>query len=132
MHIPFDNSYAALPDAFYTRVDPTSTATPKMLKFNKNLSDLLGISAANTASIEQILSGNEIPQNARPLAQLYAGHQFGNYNQQLGDGRAVLLGEVIDTKGLRRDIQLKGSGPTPYSRGGDGRAWLGPVLREFL
>jgi len=132
MHIPFDNSYATLPDGFYTRVNPTSTTASKTLKFNANLSDTLGISGQTPEEVAQVFSGNKIPQNAEPLAQLYAGHQFGNYNPQLGDGRAILLGEVIDTKGLRRDIQLKGSGRTPYSRGGDGRAWLGPVLREYL
>ncbi|CAN0158921.1 unnamed protein product, partial [Chrysoparadoxa australica] len=83
-------------------------------------------------ALAAILGGNAIPEGAEPLAQLYAGHQFGQFNPQLGDGRALLLGEVIGTDGLRRDIQLKGSGPTPFSRRGDGRAWLGPVLREYV
>lgn len=132
MRIPFDNSYAALPDGFYTRLGPTPVKDPKLLAFNAPLAQLLGIEVGDLAEAAQIFSGNHVPQNAAPLAQLYAGHQFGNYNPQLGDGRAILLGEVIDTKGTRRDIQLKGSGPTPYSRSGDGRAWLGPVLREYV
>ncbi|WP_298857047.1 protein adenylyltransferase SelO [uncultured Sulfitobacter sp.] len=132
MELPFDNSFAALPDAFYTRVPPTSVKAPKLLAFNDDLAKLLGISKADDAELAQIFSGNFLPQNADPLAQLYAGHQFGNFNPQLGDGRAILLGEVIDTNGVRHDIQLKGSGRTPYSRGGDGRAWLGPVLREYV
>lgn len=132
MNIAFNNSYAALPDAFYTRVHPTSVKAPKLLAFNEKLAESLGISAPDTAEIRNIFSGNEIPQGADPLAQLYAGHQFGHFNPRLGDGRAILLGEVLDTNGLRRDIQLKGSGRTPYSRGGDGRAWLGPVLREYV
>jgi uncharacterized protein YdiU (UPF0061 family) len=132
MTIPFDNSYAGLPDAFYTRVEPTSVKAPKLLAFNEELGLSLGISGLNDTQLADLFSGNELPQNAAPLAQLYSGHQFGNYNPQLGDGRAILLGEVKDTNGLRRDIQLKGSGRTPYSRGGDGRAWLGPVLREYV
>ncbi len=132
MHIPFTNSYAALSDAFYSRVQPTPVKSPKLLSFNKNLSDDLGISAPDMQQVETVFAGNEIPQYADPLAQLYSGHQFGNYNAQLGDGRAILLGEVLDTRNIRRDIQLKGSGRTPYSRGGDGRAWLGPVLREYV
>lgn len=132
MDIPFDNSFAALPDAFYTRVNPTSVTAPKLLAFNDDLAELLGLPVTGHAELAEIFSGNKVPHGADPLAQLYSGHQFGNYNQQLGDGRAILLGEVIDTNGIRRDIQLKGSGRTPYSRGGDGRAWLGPVLREYL
>ncbi|MFK7837788.1 MAG: YdiU family protein [Sulfitobacter sp.] len=132
MHIPFDNSYAALPEGFYTRLDPTSVAAPKLLAFNENLASLLGIDAGEVSELAQVFGGNKIPQTAAPLAQLYAGHQFGNFNPQLGDGRAILLGEVVGTDGMRRDIQLKGSGPTPYSRLGDGRAWLGPVLREYV
>lgn len=132
MHIPFDNSYASLPDAFYTKLSPTSVKAPKLLAFNRDLAKLLRIEIDDIAEVTQAFSGNSVPQGAEPLAQLYAGHQFGNYNQQLGDGRAILLGEVIDTNNLRRDIQLKGSGRTPYSRGGDGRAWLGPVLREYV
>ncbi|MGJ8597403.1 protein adenylyltransferase SelO [Sulfitobacter sp.] len=132
MHMPLDNSFAALPDAFYTRVAPTSVKAPKLLAFNEGLAKLLGIAATDQDDLAQIFSGNSLPQDADPLAQLYAGHQFGNFNPQLGDGRAILLGEIIDSNGIRRDIQLKGSGRTPYSRGGDGRAWLGPVLREYV
>ncbi|MFC6638379.1 YdiU family protein [Sulfitobacter sp. JBTF-M27] len=132
MHIPFDNSYATLPDGFYSRLDPTSVAAPKLLAFNKDLASLLRIEVGDLTEVADVFGGNDVPQNAAPLAQLYAGHQFGSFNPQLGDGRAILLGEVIGTDGLRRDIQLKGSGPTPYSRMGDGRAWLGPVLREYV
>ncbi len=132
MHIPFDNSYADLPDSFYTRLDPTPVAQPKILAFNENLAKVLGIETDDLNEAAVVFGGNKLPQGAAPLAQLYAGHQFGTYNPQLGDGRAILLGEVIGTDGIRRDIQLKGSGPTPYSRMGDGRAWLGPVLREYV
>ena len=132
MQIPFDNSYAQLPDGFFTRQKPTSVSTPNLLAFNDNLAKVMGIDVGDLTEAAQVFGGNSIPQNAAPLAQLYAGHQFGNYNPQLGDGRAILLGEVIGTDGIRRDIQLKGSGPTPYSRMGDGRAWLGPVLREYV
>ncbi|MEL6807329.1 MAG: YdiU family protein [Pseudomonadota bacterium] len=128
LHIPFDNSYAALPDAFFTRLDPTPVSKPQMMAWNKGLACDLGIEGPDAA----VFAGNTVPAGAAPLAQLYAGHQFGSYNPQLGDGRAILLGEVIDANGTRRDIQLKGSGPTPYSRMGDGRAWLGPVLREYV
>lgn len=132
MRIPFDNSYANLPESFYSRLGPTSVSSPNLLAFNDKLADLLGIEQNDPAELAAAFGGNSIPQGAAPLAQLYAGHQFGSYNPQLGDGRAILLGEVIGTDGIRRDIQLKGSGPTPYSRMGDGRAWLGPVLREYV
>ncbi len=132
MQIPFDNSFAALPETFYSRLDPTPVKDPKLLAWNKDLATLLGIEPGDLSEIAPVFSGNTVPSGAAPLAQLYAGHQFGNWNPQLGDGRAHLLGEVIGTDGIRRDIQLKGSGPTPYSRMGDGRAWLGPVLREYV
>lgn len=132
MHIPFDNSYAALPDAFYTALPPTAVKAPQMLAVNADLAQLLGIEIGDLTQAAQVFAGNVVPDGAAPLAQLYAGHQFGNWNPQLGDGRAILLGEVLGRDGIRRDIQLKGSGPTPYSRGGDGRAWLGPVLREYV
>ena len=132
MRIPFDNSYAALPDSFHTRLDPTSVSAPRLLAFNEKLAAELGIEGTGDEARARVFSGNEVPQGAAPLAQLYAGHQFGNFSPQLGDGRAILLGEVLDRDGMRRDIQLKGSGPTPYSRMGDGRAWLGPVLREYV
>ncbi|MEP4248895.1 protein adenylyltransferase SelO [Tateyamaria sp.] len=128
MQIPFDNSYTKLPGGFFTRLDPTPVSAPQMLAWNDALAGNLGIAQPDA----QVFSGNVVPEGAAPLAQLYAGHQFGQYNPQLGDGRAILLGEVIDSAGTRRDIQLKGSGPTPYSRMGDGRAWLGPVLREYV
>ncbi|QYX55405.1 YdiU family protein [Roseovarius sp. SCSIO 43702] len=132
--IPFDNSYATLPAGFYTRLDPTPVKAPALVAFNRPLADELGIDTRDTdeADLTAIFSGNAVPEGAAPLAQLYAGHQFGGFSPQLGDGRAILLGEVIDRHGKRRDIQLKGSGPTPYSRMGDGRAWLGPVLREYV
>ncbi|MFG6499972.1 YdiU family protein [Sulfitobacter sp. 1A15106] len=132
MRIPFDNSYAALPEGFFTRLAPTPVKAPQLLAWNAELAAELGIEGAEPAQIAQVFAGNDVPAGAEPLAQLYAGHQFGNFNPQLGDGRAILLGEVVDQSGQRRDIQLKGSGPTPYSRMGDGRAWVGPVLREYL
>ncbi|HCQ56304.1 MAG TPA: YdiU family protein [Sulfitobacter sp.] len=132
MRIPFDNSYASLPDGFFTRLDPTPVKEPKLLAWNDDLAASLGIEGGDAKTRAQVFGGNAVPAGAAPLAQLYAGHQFGNFNPQLGDGRAILLGEVVDSVGKRRDIQLKGSGPTPYSRMGDGRAWVGPVLREYL
>jgi uncharacterized protein YdiU (UPF0061 family) len=132
LNIPFDNSYAALPDAFFTAQNPTPVKAPSLIAFNTDLANLLGIKAGEQDELAQTFAGNSVPDGAAPLAQLYSGHQFGTYNPQLGDGRAVLLGEVIGKDGQRRDIQLKGSGPTPYSRNGDGRAWLGPVLREYV
>ncbi|MEM5544220.1 YdiU family protein [Sulfitobacter sp. AS92] len=132
MRIPFDNSYAALPEGFFSRLNPTPVKEPKVLAWNAKLAAELGIKGDDVQVQAQVFGGNEVPEGATPLAQLYAGHQFGNFNPQLGDGRAILLGEVISSDGTRRDIQLKGAGPTPYSRRGDGRAWMGPVLREYL
>ncbi len=132
MQIHFDNSYATLPNGFFTAQTPSAVSAPKLLAFNTALADELNIIPANDADIAETFAGNTVPQGAEPLAQLYSGHQFGQYNPQLGDGRALLLGEVLNRNGLRRDLQLKGSGPTPYSRMGDGRAWLGPVLREYV
>lgn len=134
MHIPFDNSYARLPPQMYAPQRPTPVKAPRMIAANADLAAVLGIdpAALSTPEATQVFAGNHIPDRASPLAQAYAGHQFGNWSPQLGDGRAVLLGEVIGTDGVRRDIQLKGAGPTPYSRNGDGRAWLGPVMREYL
>ncbi|HEY2903518.1 MAG TPA: YdiU family protein [Polyangia bacterium] len=130
----FDNSYARLPDRFYARVAPTKVGGPRVVRINQPLAELLGASAELLASSAgaALLVGNEIPRGAEPLALAYAGHQFGGFVPQLGDGRAILLGEVVGKDGQRRDIQLKGSGRTPFSRGGDGRAALGPVLREYL
>jgi uncharacterized protein YdiU (UPF0061 family) len=134
MHIPFDNSYARLPDRFYARLDPTPVAAPKLIRVNIALAEQLGIDPGELATPEgvAVLAGNRVPPGAEPMALAYAGHQFGHFVPQLGDGRANLLGEVVGCDGVRRDIQLKGSGPTPFSRRGDGRAALGPVLREYL
>jgi uncharacterized protein YdiU (UPF0061 family) len=127
----FDNSFARSLHKFYVLCNAASAPSPKLLLFNYNLAKELGLepSMLNSEAGSEIFSGNVIPEGAEPLAQVYAGHQFGGFSPQLGDGRALLLGEVIDTLGLRRDIQLKG---TPFSRGGDGKATLGPVLREYL
>ncbi|MCE0506497.1 YdiU family protein [Roseivivax sp. GX 12232] len=131
--IPFDNTYARLPEGFYSKLAATPVAAPSLLAFNRPLAEELGIGGAIAPEeVAEIFSGNAALPGADPLAQLYAGHQFGTFNPQLGDGRALLLGEVVDREGKRRDIQLKGSGRTPYSRMGDGRAWLGPVLREYV
>ncbi len=132
--IQFDNSYARLPERFSAAVLPTPVKAPRLIAFNRALADELGIDldGVDDERLAAIFSGNAVPQGAEPLAMAYAGHQFGNFVPQLGDGRAVLLGEVLDRKGGRRDIQLKGSGPTRFSRRGDGRAALGPVLREYI
>lgn len=134
IRFPFDNSYTALPDSFFARVAPTPVASPRLIKLNRPLAVHLGLDPDWLASPEgaEILSGKRVPDGADPIAMAYAGHQFGHFVPQLGDGRAILLGEVIDADGVRRDIQLKGSGPTPFSRRGDGRAALGPVLREYI
>ncbi|WP_300055432.1 YdiU family protein [uncultured Roseobacter sp.] len=129
---PFENTYAALPPGFYTRLNPTPVKAPQLFAYNADLAELLRLPEAPEADLAAIFSGQTVPDGAAPLAQLYAGHQFGSFNPQLGDGRAILLGETVGRDGIRRDIQLKGSGPTPYSRMGDGRAWLGPVLREYV
>lgn len=131
---PFDNTYARLPDRFYARVLPGKVREPRIIKVNRPLAALLGADADAVDSPDgaQVLSGNVVLDGADPIALAYAGHQFGGFVPQLGDGRAVLLGEVIGQDGVRRDIQLKGSGRTPFSRRGDGRAALGPVLREYV
>src|SRR5438034_9588595 len=133
-HFPFENTYAALPANFFARVAPTPVASPRLIKLNRPLALHLGLDPDQLATPEgaEILSGKRLPEGAEPIALAYAGHQFGNFVPQLGDGRAILLGEVLDKHGRRRDIQLKGSGPTPFSRRGDGRAALGPVLREYI
>ena len=132
--IRFDNSYAALPERFYERRPPAPVAKPGLIRLNRELAEELGLDAAWLEGSEGLamLSGNGLPGNADPIAQAYAGHQFGNFVPQLGDGRAVLIGEVVDRNGRRRDLQLKGSGRTAFSRGGDGRSALGPVLREYV
>src|ERR1700690_3816747 len=130
----FDNSYARLPERFFTRLQPTPVAAPRLVRLNTKLALDLRLDPERLATPEgvEMLAGNLVPQGGEPLAMAYAGHQFGTFVPQLGDGRAILLGEVIDRAGVRRDIQLKGAGPTPYSRRGDGRAALGPVLREYI
>jgi len=134
VHFPFQNTYAALPANFFARVAPTPVASPRLIKLNRPLAIHLGLDPDFLESPEgtEILAGKRVPEGADPIAMAYAGHQFGHFVPQLGDGRAILLGEVIDADGVRRDIQLKGSGPTPFSRRGDGRAALGPVLREYI
>ena len=130
----FDNTYARLPDRFFARVEPTKVRAPRIVKVNRALAELLGADAGRLDLAEgaEVLAGNVLPPGAQPIALAYAGHQFGAFVPQLGDGRAILLGEVIGRDGRRRDLQLKGSGRTPFSRGGDGRAALGPVLREYV
>lgn len=130
----FDNTYARLPASFFSRVEPTPVPAPALIKVNHALALQLGLDPVVLESPAGVgmFAGNAIPGGAEPIAQAYAGHQFGYLNPRLGDGRAILLGEVIDQNSQRRDIQLKGPGRTPYSRSGDGRAALGPVMREFL
>ncbi|MDF2677688.1 MAG: hypothetical protein K0Q97_2013 [Bacillota bacterium] len=129
----FDNSYTNLPESFFTSLNPKPVSLPKLVILNNSLAKSIGLNADNLKSDDSVavFAGNKIPENAKPIAQAYAGHQFG-YFTMLGDGRAILLGEQITPEGQRYDIQLKGSGRTPYSRGGDGRAALGPMLREYI
>jgi uncharacterized protein YdiU (UPF0061 family) len=128
------SSYATLPERFFARINPTPVAKPRLLKFNHALgAELrLDVEGQGAGTLADLFSGNVVAPGLEPIAMAYAGHQFGQFVPQLGDGRAILLGEAVDIAGVRRDIQLKGSGRTPYSRGGDGRAALGPVLREYL
>jgi uncharacterized protein YdiU (UPF0061 family) len=129
----FDNSYARLPQRFFARREPAPVAEPWLVKLNEALAEELGLDVeVLRRDGAAIFSGNLVPEGSEPLAMAYAGHQFGFFVPQLGDGRAILLGEVTDRTGRRRDIQLKGAGKTPFSRGGDGRAALGPVLREYV
>jgi serine/tyrosine/threonine adenylyltransferase len=134
MHISFDNSYARLPTRFAVPTQPTPVAQPQLIAFNHPLAKTLGL--VYTTPLPDgdcaYFCGNQIPDGSTPVAMAYAGHQFGHFVPQLGDGRAILLGEVVDVHGQRLDIQLKGAGPTVFSRGGDGRAALGPALREYL
>ena len=134
MHIPFDNTYARLPDRFFAKQEPARVPEPKLVRLNLALAEKLSIDTdwLESANGVAMLAGNAIPEGAEPIAQAYAGHQFGGFSSQLGDGRAILLGEVIDTDGARHDVQLKGSGRTPFSRGGDGKSALGPVIREYV
>lgn len=131
----FSLRYSHLPERFYQRCKPTPVRSPRLIAFNQPLAEELGFDMTalpGREELAQYFSGNSVPPGAVPVAQAYAGHQFGNFVPQLGDGRAILLGEVVDHNGHLRDIQLKGSGQTRFSRGGDGRAPLGPVLREYL
>jgi serine/tyrosine/threonine adenylyltransferase len=132
--IAFDNTYARLPETFYERVQPAKATAPRLLRVNDALARQLRIDPAFLRSPAglAVLSGNDITPGSEPLAQAYAGHQFGSFVPQLGDGRAILLGEVVDVEGKRFDLQLKGSGRTRFSRRGDGRAALGPVIREYI
>jgi uncharacterized protein YdiU (UPF0061 family) len=134
MHIAFDNTYARELPGTYVAWKPAVAPAPELLYLNRALADELGLDAAALAGADgaALFAGNALPEGAEPVAQAYAGHQFGGFSPQLGDGRALLLGEVIDRHGQRRDIALKGSGRTPFSRGGDGKAAVGPMLREVL
>src|SRR5262245_38820457 len=134
MQVPFDNTYARLPARFFARVAPTPVRDPRLVRVNAPLATRLGLDPGWLAGEEgvAVLAGNRVAETAEPIATAYAGHQFGTFVPQLGDGRAILLGELIDRAGGRRDLQLKGAGRTPFSRGGDGRAALGPVLREYV
>jgi serine/tyrosine/threonine adenylyltransferase len=130
----FTSTYARLPERFFARVEPTPVRSPRLIRVNQPLAVRLGLDPEWLAGDEgvQMLAGNRVVESSEPIATAYAGHQFGSFVPQLGDGRAILLGEVVDAGGARHDVQLKGPGPTPFSRGGDGRAPLGPVLREYL
>ena len=130
----FETSYARLPERFYARVQPAQVRDPKFLRVNLPLARELDLDPAQleTQDALQVFAGNRVPESADPIAQAYAGHQFGNWVPQLGDGRAVLLGELTDRDGVKRDVQLKGAGKTPFSRMGDGRAALFPVVAEYL
>jgi len=134
MRIPFDNSYARLPEGFFASVEPTPVGAPSMIRVNLGLAEELGIDVEwlNSSEGLAVFAGNQLADGSEPLAMAYSGHQFGGFSPQLGDGRAILLGEVLGKDGVRCDIQLKGSGPTPFSRRGDGRSALGPVLREYI
>ena len=130
----FDNTYARLPEKFYARVAPAKVPKPELIKWNTELAGQLGAQAESPPDMElaEVFTGQKLLPGSEPIALVYAGHQFGHFVHQLGDGRALLMGEVVDPSGRRHDIQLKGSGRTPFSRGGDGKAPLGPVLREYL
>ncbi len=134
MNISFDNTYAQLPGRFFAKQKPARVPEPKLIRLNRELAEKLSLDTdwLESADGVSVLAGNSTPEGADPIAQAYAGHQFGGFSPQLGDGRAILLGEVIDTDGARHDLQLKGSGRTPFSRGGDGKSALGPVLREYI
>ncbi|GAB2651592.1 protein adenylyltransferase SelO [Arenimonas aestuarii] len=130
--IAWQHHYASLPPTLWQAALPTPVAAPRLLAWNTALASQLGLDPAIEAAADRLFSGNELPEGAHPIALAYAGHQFGHFVPQLGDGRAILLGEVLAPDGRRFDIQLKGAGPTAFSRRGDGRAAIGPVLREYL
>ena len=132
--IPFDNTYVTLPDYFYQRFAPQPVKQPEFVRLNSALADELGLDSKQLESEAGLamFAGNYVPEGSEPIAMVYSGHQFGGFAPVLGDGRAIQLGEIVSPAGKRLDIQLKGSGRTPYSRGGDGRAGLGPVLREYI
>lgn len=134
VRFPFDNSYARLPEGFFSQAEPARAIKPQMLAFNAALAQQMGIdfTGASDEDLSSVFSGQTLPEGSQPIAQAYAGHQFGQFVPQLGDGRAILLGEVVNAQGQRFDVQLKGAGRTVFSRGGDGLAPIGPVLREFL
>ena len=134
MPLPFDNSYLSLPPRFYQKESPKPVSGPRLIKLNTSLAEELGLSPEwlNSNDGLLVLAGNQFPENAAAVSMAYAGHQFGHFNPQLGDGRALLLGEVIAKDQTRFDLHLKGSGPTSFSRGGDGRSPIGPVIREFI
>jgi len=132
--IPFENQYVTLGEGFFARTRPTPVSDPVLIRFNHDLAEKMNLDTVDAArgQLAQWFSGNQVPEGAEPLSMVYAGHQFGHYTPRLGDGRAILLGEVIGQDGQNYEIQLKGSGRTDYSRNGDGRSPLGPVLREYL
>jgi uncharacterized protein YdiU (UPF0061 family) len=132
--IPFDNSYTSLPERFYSKQPPRPVRAPALIRANLSLAEYLGLSPEllQGPGAAEWVAGNRVPEGADPAAMAYAGHQFGHFNPQLGDGRALLLGEMVARDGVRHDLHLKGSGVTPFSRGGDGRSPLGPVLREYI
>ena len=134
MNISFDNTYAKLPERFYANQLPVQVPEPELILLNRKLADQLSIDAEwlNSPDGISVLAGNTVPAGAQPISQAYAGHQFGGFVPQLGDGRAILLGEVMGVDGKRYDLQLKGSGRTPFSRNGDGKSALGPVIREYI
>ncbi|MBL9066175.1 MAG: YdiU family protein [Sphingopyxis sp.] len=134
MHFTFDNSFSGSMEGFYAPAEAAKPLSPRLLALNYRLAERLGVLVgdASAAELARVFSGGDLPEGADPIAFAYAGHQFGHFSPQLGDGRALLLGEILAPDGARFDVQLKGSGPTAFSRNGDGKAAIGPVLREFL
>ncbi len=133
MQLGFEHTYARLPDTFHAKLPPTRVASPSLLVFNEPLARELNLDPRQLEPVAaELFSGNRLPEDALPLAMVYAGHQFGHFSPRLGDGRAILLGELRDRTGALRDVQLKGSGLTPFSRTADGRAAIGPMLREYV